>query len=207
MSRGAKERSLGLALTVTASILFALSAGEFSALAPASLATHVPLFSSFRIPSRYTIVFVHFRRGGSRLDRMRNLEEQITLSKQARLWIGLVCVLGAFDVVQQNRAQFRGVFPYAPLGSGFHAGRRASGRYDVDTTSDPYAPDAPMLRVLMANRAFFNCYESLQTAPQRTTRLADRRGGGAPDACPTRTFPPIASRSRSPAGANPPTSC
>ena len=42
------------------SFLFLLSLGEFAAYAPANLAHYVPLFSSFRIPSRYTIPFLQF---------------------------------------------------------------------------------------------------------------------------------------------------
>jgi hypothetical protein len=71
-------------------------------------------------------------------------------------------MLAAADVVQQNRGQFRGVFPYEPLASGFKL-RGGVRTLDVDTTGDPYVPDAPMLRVLMRDRTFFNCYESLQT--------------------------------------------
>jgi len=37
-----------------------LSAGEFHPFAPAVGLAHVPLISSFRIPSRYTIAFVLF---------------------------------------------------------------------------------------------------------------------------------------------------
>ena len=45
---------------MTSVMLFMLSLGEFSAFAPAVLSQHLPLFSSFRIPSRYTIPFLQF---------------------------------------------------------------------------------------------------------------------------------------------------
>ena len=50
----------GVSLAVTTIVLFVLSLGEFSAYAPAVLSQHLPLFSNFRIPSRYTIPFVQF---------------------------------------------------------------------------------------------------------------------------------------------------
>src|SRR5262249_7370377 len=55
--RGSPDRAVGLSLSVTALVLLALSAGEFGSAAPASIAARLPLFSSFRIPSRYTIAF------------------------------------------------------------------------------------------------------------------------------------------------------
>ena len=49
-----------VSLAVTTVFLFLLSLGEFAPYAPANLAHYVPLFSSFRIPSRYTIPFLQF---------------------------------------------------------------------------------------------------------------------------------------------------
>ena len=57
---GTRERWIGVALALTTLLFFALSAGEFAPWAPASLAAHVPVFSSFRIPSRYTFGAVLF---------------------------------------------------------------------------------------------------------------------------------------------------
>ena len=50
----------GVSLALTTIVLFLLSLGEFSAYAPAVLSQHLPLFSNFRIPSRYTIPFLQF---------------------------------------------------------------------------------------------------------------------------------------------------
>ena len=49
-----------MSLALTTIVLFLLSLGEFAAYAPAVLSQHLPLFSSFRIPSRYTIPFLQF---------------------------------------------------------------------------------------------------------------------------------------------------
>src|SRR5207249_12231237 len=57
-ARKVAERWLGISLAGTIVLALVLSGGEFSRFAPASLAAHVPFFSSFRIPSRYTIAVV-----------------------------------------------------------------------------------------------------------------------------------------------------
>ena len=58
--RSRADHWFGVSLAVTTVFLFLLSLGEFAAYAPANLAHYVPLFSSFRIPSRYTIPFLQF---------------------------------------------------------------------------------------------------------------------------------------------------
>src|SRR5437867_3367719 len=54
------ERRLAVAIALIAASFLVLSAGEFHPFAPARGLTRVGLFSSFRIPSRYTIAFVLF---------------------------------------------------------------------------------------------------------------------------------------------------
>ena len=56
--RRTNDRWLGLGLAAATLLVFSLSLGEFAVWSPASLAQWVPLLSSFRIPSRYTIPFV-----------------------------------------------------------------------------------------------------------------------------------------------------
>src|SRR3954453_4033208 len=104
-----RERWLGGSLAVTTLILLALSAGEFHPWAPASIANHVPLFSSFRIPSRYTMVFVlcGVATAGWALAR---LTDQAALSPPVRQFLTILCVLAALDVAVRNRQQLAGVF-------------------------------------------------------------------------------------------------
>lgn len=161
IGRGTRDRWLGLSFGAAAVVLFLLSAGEFSAWAPASLAGHVPLFSNFRIPSRYTIAAVIA--GAATVGwAVQTLEAEGSLGRVARRFIGAILVLGALDVVLVNRAQFDRVFSIPSLDRGFSIMKGVK-TLEVDTTSNAYTPDSPMFRSLMNNRAFFHCYESLQT--------------------------------------------
>ena len=159
---------LGRALAVTALFLFALSLGEFSAWAPASLARHVPLFSSFRIPSRYTMVFLLF--GAAALGWvLRNLALE-TRPRAVQGAVALACVLAAAQIVVVNRAQLTGVFKVAPFDTTFRW-MEGPGAVTTDGESNAYTPNSPMLRALTEDRLFFYCYESLQTF---RTALPDR---------------------------------
>jgi len=160
---------LGWSLAVTTLVLFALSLGEFSTVAPASIATHLPLFSSFRIPSRYTIPFLLFATmtAGWALASATSLS--IFTNRYARAAVALVCILASAHLISVNRRLFSNVFAQAPFDTTFH---RMSGPHAIvtDWESSPYTPGAPMLRALMDDRSFFYCYESLQLA---RTAVAD----------------------------------
>jgi hypothetical protein len=162
------DRWLGRSLAVTTLFLFALSLGEFSAWAPASLARHVPLFSSFRIPSRYTMVFLLF--GAAALGwAVRNLAIEAR-SRTVQGAVALVCMLAAAHIIAVNRTQLTGVFKVAPFDTTFRWMEGPSA-VTTDGESNAYTPDSPMLRALTDNRLFFYCYESLQTF---RTALPDR---------------------------------
>ena len=103
------DRWFGLSLALTTVMLFALSLGEFSRFAPAALATHLPLFSSFRIPSRYTIPFIQFA--------------ALTVAWASAAWlsgprptawgraiVATACVGAAAHLIVMNRANFSRVF-------------------------------------------------------------------------------------------------
>jgi hypothetical protein len=166
MGPGTRKRWLGLSLALTTVLLFALSAGEFSPWAPATLGAHVPLFGNFRIPSRYTIVCV--LAGIATVGwAVQAIEADTAAGPGARLFLALILTFGALDVVVTNRAHLARVFSVAPLDRGFVVSRGVS-TLEVDRTSSAYTPDSPMLRSLMRNRAFFACYESLQTKRSAT---------------------------------------
>ncbi len=161
VARGTPDRWLGVSLAVTAAVMLALSAGEFSAWAPASIANHLPLFSSFRIPSRYTIGFVLFGVATAGWAMAAILGDGAP-SARARAFLAIVCVLGSADLVLRNRGQLDRAFSLPSLDRGLRP-LAGVGALATDATSDPYAPNSPMFRSLMNDRAFFNCYESLQT--------------------------------------------
>jgi hypothetical protein len=158
---GTRDRWLGLSFGAATIVLFLLSAGEFRVWAPASLAGHVPLFSSFRIPSRYTIAAVVA--GIATVGwAVQTLEAEGAWAPGARRFLGLILVVGALDLILVNRAQLARVFSIPPLERGFSVMKGVK-TLEVDTTANAYTPDSPMFRSLMHNRAFFHCYESLQT--------------------------------------------
>jgi hypothetical protein len=156
--RRLEDSWLGISFAFTALLLLALSAGEFSPLAPASIAAHLPLFSSFRIPSRYTVAFALFAAVTSGFV-ARSLLAQT--AESGRLFIGLVCAIATFQLVVQNRAQFNGVFAITPLDRSFHFLARPD-IPTIDRVTSAYEPDSPMLSALMEGKTFYNCYESLQ---------------------------------------------
>jgi hypothetical protein len=158
--RRAPDRWFGWSLAVTSVVLFALSLGEFSRWAPAVIATHLPLFSSFRIPSRYTIVFLQFAvltLGWACAPALR--PDRLARAAQVVLAIGLVGA--AVHLIVTNRENLSGVFAEAPFDTGFPAMAGPS-ELPTDNESSPYVKGSPMLRALVDDRAFFNCYESLQ---------------------------------------------
>jgi hypothetical protein len=155
-------RWLGVSLAVTAALFFAFSLGEFSQLAPASLARVVPFLSKYRLPSRYTMGFVLFATtlvGWT----LRELSFDTVSSRGGRILVAALCLSASGDLIWRNGAHFNGIFDQRPLESGFQLLRRPQ-QPITDTSIDAYKQDAPMLRALMANRSTFNCYEPLKLA-------------------------------------------
>lgn len=159
------ERWVGMALGIGTVWLLVLSAGEFSAVAPASIVSQLPFFSSFKIHSRYTFAVV--------LAAVmvvawvwRRLEED-QLASSARRVMAVLCVLATADVVFVNRTVFSNAFLEAPLEQSFQfLGGPSS--ITVDDDPNPYVTSAPMLRRLVADRSLFSCYETLQLQPTAT---------------------------------------
>jgi hypothetical protein len=154
------DRLFAVPLAATAVMFLVLSLGEFSALAPAALLQQVPLFSSFRIPSRFTIGVVLFAALAT-ATALRRLFERIRLTQTKRAVAAVLCFFGAAQLIVVNRTHFRDVFSQPPLDSGFRV-LKGSGQLQRDAPVDPYVPNAPMLRALMADHAVMWCYEGLQ---------------------------------------------
>ena len=153
-----RDDSLAWALALTALLLLTWSAGEFNAFAPASLASHLPFFSRFRTPSRFTIPFVLVAAtlAGWTLKRLA-----VDALSKAKLFVGVLCALASLQLLVQNRSFFVGVFTIPAVERGFHL-MHGPGSLRVDRTTDAYAPTSPMFRDLMNDTAFYNCYESFQ---------------------------------------------
>ena len=160
--RSAHHHWFGMSLAVTTAFLFLLSLGEFAAWAPANLAHHVPLFSSFRIPSRYSIPFLQF----AALTLAWAFQSIVTrhgFPRSARIAVAVLALGGAAHLIYMNQWNFRKVFTEAPFDTSFDW---MGGPRQITTLADasPYSPGSPMLRALMEDRSFFTCYESLQLA-------------------------------------------
>jgi multisubunit Na+/H+ antiporter MnhC subunit len=172
----------GLSLALTSIVLFLLSLGDYGPLAPATLSQHLPLFSHFRIPSRYTIVVLQFA-ALTLAWAFQSIVARHGLPARARAIVGLACLVAAAHLLLVNQWHFKGVFNQPPLDTTF---RWMAGPREIATDSDTnaYIAGSPMLRSLVEHRAFFYCYESLQlyraAAPERpliftegTVRVSD----------------------------------
>jgi hypothetical protein len=170
LRRSPTDHWFGVSLAATTIVLFLLSLGEFSVYSPAVLSLHLPLFSSFRIPSRYTIPFLQFAAltlGWA----FQSIVSRYGLSPSLRMAVGVVAVGASAHLIVVNQWNLKNVFSEPPFDTSFHwmSGPR---QITTDTESSPYAPGSPMLRALMEDRSFYTCYESLQ--------LARGAGGGPP---------------------------
>jgi hypothetical protein len=151
--------------------LFAVSLGELGAYAPAQLFTHIPLLSSFRIPSRYSIPFVLFGAIAAAMAAKHALATPLLSRRGARSLVAIVCLLAGAHLMHVNRQLFMQVFDQeAAFDTTFHW-MRAPQAISTDGDSSPYAPGSPMFRALMEDRAFYGCYESLQLI--HTSNAAD----------------------------------
>ena len=152
----------GLSLAVTTVFLFLLSLGEFASYAPASLAHYVPLFSSFRIPSRYTIPFLQFATL-TLAWAFRSIVTRYGFPQSTRIAVAVFALGASAHLIYVNQWNLRNVFTEAPFDTSFHW---KQGPRQITTLADasPYTPGSPMLRALMEDRSFFTCYESLQLA-------------------------------------------
>ena len=152
------DHALGVSLAVTALLLFALMLGEVGSLAPYNLLRRLPVLSQFRLPSRYSLVFVLFATAMvASVWRVIFTESSVEL----RRFVTIVLVLSAGATAFWNHIQFEGVFPLPPLTSSFAFLKRPSAP-EVDPVTNGEATGSPMLRAMMDNRAVLSCYEPLR---------------------------------------------
>ncbi len=150
----------GVSLALTSIVLFVLSLGEFGAFAPAALSQQLPLFSNFRIPSRYTIPFLQFAVLALAWA-FQSREQRHPLTGTLRTTVGIAFIVITAHLVVTNQWHFKQVFTEPPFETTFHWMAGPS-EIATDQLTNAYSPGSPMLRALVENRAFFHCYESLQ---------------------------------------------
>jgi hypothetical protein len=154
-----RENWLGASLALTALLLLLLTLGEFGAFAPYSTIRRLPIASQFRLPSRYSLVFLLFAAATIAAAWRTMVADR---AQDVRRFAAIVLILSSCALAYSNRVQFEGVFSLAPLQSSFHwLGR--PGEPAVDQVSDGLPPShSPMLIAIMENRAIVRCYEPLQ---------------------------------------------
>ena len=166
MGRGAGNRRFGLALVAATLAALILAAGEFSVWAPASMLAHLPFFSNFRIPSRYTIAAVLSAvMTVAWASRALDFEARPPI---VRLTVAILCLLATTDLVVRNRAMLGGAFVQDPVESNFHL-LDGPTTLVTDAESSPFAWGSPMLRALMSGQSFYRCYEIMKLAPRAET--------------------------------------
>jgi hypothetical protein len=122
----------------------------------------VPLFSSFRIPSRYSIPFLQFA-ALALAWAFRSIVTRHGFAPGARIAVAVVALGASAHLLYTNQWNFRNVFTEAPFDTSFSV---MEGPRQITTLADasPYTAGSPMLRALTEDRSFFTCYESLQLA-------------------------------------------
>jgi hypothetical protein len=151
---------VGTPCAATAVAFLVLSAGEFSRYAPFTLLRQLPLFSSFRIPSRLTIDVVLFGVLAAAAA-VRALLDAVGWTPVRRAAAAALAVAGVLQLVIVNRAHFRDKFSAPALETGFRV-LKGTGTIARDVFVNPYTANAPMLHALMNDESVMWCYEVIQ---------------------------------------------
>jgi hypothetical protein len=120
----------------------------------------VPFFSSFRIPSRYTVIVSLFGTLAAATF-VRSIVDRISWTTPARYVVTIVCLVGVAQLVVVNRTHFRNKLSAPPLDAGFRV-LNGTGNLVRDVFVNPYTANAPMLHALMNDQVVMWCYEVLQ---------------------------------------------
>ena len=155
-----------MSLAATTIAMLVVSAGEFSPWAPASMLSHVPLFSSFRVPSRYIIAATLC--GVLTVAWMARTLDIEALGRRARIAVAILCLLATGDLVYRNSAMLGGAFIQDPVDARFHL-LDGPTTLAIDADSSPSGWGSPMFRALMKDQSFYRCYEVMQTVRKADT--------------------------------------
>ena len=151
----------GVSLALTTAVLFAMMLGDVGPYAPYVLLRRLPVFSQFRLPSRYTLVFTLFAVAMVAWTFGVVAVERSDTGK-VRRFIGIVLIVAVGVLAYWSRRHFVGSFPLAPLNTPFRLLARP-GPPAVDPETDGFGPNSPMLRAMMdRNQAVLKCNEPLQ---------------------------------------------
>ena len=149
------------AAVVALVITVLLTAGEFAWWAPASLLRDIPIVSSFRIPSRYTML-VPLAGALCVAFAVRALEAGRFASKWLRI-AEIVCIVGIAQLVLVNRAHLRDVFILdASSQSRLFERQTPTVAQEEVVTPGPFVHRTFMLDSMLAGVSPLHCYEPLQ---------------------------------------------
>jgi hypothetical protein len=155
MTPGLPRAWLGRTLALSSVLLLAITAGDFARFAPASLLHRLPFFSSFRLPSRYSIAFVLMAVATTAWTCRLAMPDAARVS---RGFVAVLCTMATLYLATINRGHFEGVFQGAPVEDVIHP--FAHGPAPIaDAEVNSFGPGSPMFRALAGGRSAFNCYE------------------------------------------------
>ena len=153
-------REASAAIGVLAALL--LAAGEFAAWAPASVMRELPIFSSFRIPSRY-ILLIPILGAICMAEAARALEGR--RSNAQRWFVQGLCVVALFQLALVNRKHLEDVFILPPTVT---EARLLEPTTPMVAETEPPEIDwtrlgenSKLLRTMEAGVSQLNCYEPL----------------------------------------------
>ncbi len=156
---GRREPWIGRAISITALALLVVSFGNFSRVAPAALLSRLPFFSSFRIPSRFSIAFALF--GVVAAGWAARGLDPLLAGRTAGVTAAVLAAAIVGQLALANRWRFENLFRFDPAPAGFHLlARPGPPTYDLER--NPTGAGSKMFRSLMSGQAFYNCYEPLE---------------------------------------------
>lgn len=170
-----RERWLGVSLSVAAVLLLLLTRGTFSDYAPYTLLRELPIFSSLRKPSRYSMIFVLFAASAA-AEALRVALKGQSLSPALRRIGAIVLVLATADLVWHNRAEFDGAMAQPPTDLDLQLTSRTP-EPTFDTVSNGYGSNFAMMSGIATNRDIVRCHILLaphkSVTPERNVIWAD----------------------------------
>jgi hypothetical protein len=159
-------------------VVILLTAGQFAMYAPAKLWRHVPLISSFRIPSRHTLL-VPLLGAVCAAFAARHLETT-RLASRWRRPIAITCVIGVCQLVFVNRQFFQDLFiPSAD--TQWRLFERATPTVVPEAVVTPDGPRVHrtfMLDSMLAGVSPLDCYEPRKVAQTAQPGLVAIQGVG-----------------------------
>jgi hypothetical protein len=157
--KSASDPWLGRALALSTAVTLSVALGEFHPLSPAALLRSLPFFELFRIPSRYTIVFLLLA-SLTMAWVAREILRRMAAGTAARAAIVVACGLATLHLALANGTHLGGAFREEPIETRFDLlARPPAPAFDAETPGR--GSGSPMLGALMAGTALFQCYEPL----------------------------------------------